>query len=324
MLRMSGFTFAQARDPQHAVELFAGADQAAWLAGGTDLLPAIKLKIQQPKLLIGLGQALPRSIEQQGGELVLGAGLRLMDLARQGPEPLAAAAASIAGPQIRAMGTLGGNVMLDTRCRFYNQSAHWREALGGCLKASGDICHVTGAPKSCVASQCADTIPALLVLGARLRLLSVEGTRELSLSEFLRYDGLRPHAVRPGELLTHVVLPQQGGVGASAKLRPRGSIDFPLISMSAWARLDGPEARIEELRVAIGATNPQPKVLPGLEAFVGQPLDEQRIQAVAEIAWMRTRPQGSLTGDVAWRRQVTRVFVSRLLRRLRSQHQEIE
>lgn len=322
MLRMSGFSFLQARDPQHAVDLFAQSDSAAWLAGGTDLLPAIKLRVQQPKLLVGIGRAIPRTIEQHGDELVLGAGLRLVELERLAPAPLAEAAASIAGPQIRAMGTLGGNVMLDVRCRYYNQSAHWRQALGGCLKADGDICHVTGAPKSCVASQCADTIPALLVLGARLRLLSAEGVREVALSDFLRFDGLRPHDLRAGELLTHVILPRTGGVGASAKLRPRGSIDFPLISMSGFARLEGPEARVQELRVAIGATNPQPKLLPGLDAYIGQPLDEERIQAIAEGAWMRTRPQGSLVGDLAWRRQVARVFVVRLLRRMRAQHQD--
>lgn len=321
MLRMSGFEVRVARSAEHALELWSEVQGAAWLAGGTDILPAIKQGVQRPERLIALHRALPRGARPDGEGLLLGAGTRLVELAALGIPALSEAAATVASPQIRNMGTLGGNVMLDTRCRYYNQSPLWRQGLGGCLKAEGSLCHVTGAPKSCVASQCADTIPALLVLGARLRLLSPAGSRELPLSDFLRFDGLRPHAIGTDELLVGVWLPGAPGLGASAKLRPRGSIDFPQLSLSAFARLEGLEARIEELRLAVGATNPQPRLLPGLDAFLGQPLDEERIQAIGELCWQRTRPQGSLVGDPGWRRQVARVFTVRLLHRLRAAHE---
>lgn len=317
MLRMSGFRVVQASSPQEAVALYADSEGPAYIAGGTDLLPTIKLELRQHRTLIAVGRALSTSVEDDGDDIVIGAGMTLARVAELDLAPLAQAAGHIASPQIRNTGTLGGNVMLDTRCRYYNQSPAWRGSLGGCLKAEGDICWVTNGPKSCVATQCSDTVPALMVLGARLRLVSPAGSRDVPLTDLLRYDGLKQLDLAPGELLTHVIVPRPapGTVAAADKLTVRGSIDFPMLTVAALARFDGP--LLADLRVAVGAVSPQPRLLPKLDAFLGQPLDDVAIDAIGELAWKRTRPQGSLAGDLGWRRDVARVTVRRLLVGLR-------
>lgn len=318
MLRMSGFEVVQPTTPEEAVALFASSPSPAWLAGGTDLLPSLKQGLLAPRTVIALGRALPRQARRVGETLELGAGMPLSQVATLGgPEPLPQAAGHVASPQIRAMGTLGGNVMLDTRCRFLNQSPAWRQALGGCLRAEGDICQVNGSPRSCVATQCSDTVPALLVLDARLRLLGPEGSREVPLEALLRFDGMRSRELEPGELLTWIVLPDPapGTVAEAEKVAMRGSIDFPLVVVAGAARFEG--GLLAGLRIAIGAVGPQPRLLPDLDAHLGQPLDDARIDTIVELVLRRTRPQGSLAGDTAWRRHMTGVVVGRLLRRLR-------
>jgi 4-hydroxybenzoyl-CoA reductase subunit beta len=219
------------------------------------------------------------------------------------------------------MGTIGGNILLDTRCLYYNQSEFWRQALGHCLKAEGDWCHVVGGPKTCVATQSSDTVPALLSLDARIGLLGPQGARELPLRQLYQYNGMDWLRIAPGELLTHVLVPRPAANarGSYQKLRTRGAIDFPQLGVAIQGRFEGrgPSAVAQELCITIGAINPQPRPLPGLDPFIGQALSDEAVHAIGELAFQRSRPQGSVAGDLGWRRRMAAVFVRRGLLALR-------
>lgn len=314
MLRMEDFRFRAAGSWAEARAMWS--PEAVYLAGGTDLLPNLKHRILHPRLLIGLG-GLGRGIHEADGELVIGAGTPLQAVAddprvRSRLPPLAAAAAAVAGPQIRRMGTLGGNVLLDTRCLYYNQTEFWRGALGHCLKAEGDWCHVVGGPKTCVATQSSDTVPVLLALGARLRLLGEGGERELPIRDLYQFNGMDHLRIARGELLTAIHVPLRRGQGSYDKLRTRDSIDFPQLGLALWVELDGD--RLTDLQLVVGAVNPQPKPLRG--SWVGRRLDAALVDEVAAQVHAQTRPQASVHGDVAWRRQMATVFARRALGRI--------
>ena len=318
MLRMDGFDVVVASSYAEALKYWH--PEAMYCAGGTDLLPNLKHRLFQPKTLIHIGD-IPGTASLEGDSLVLGAGMRLSQLAA---DPLvqthlsflASAAGMVAGPQLRNMGTLGGNVLLDTRCMYYNQTEFWRKSLGYCLKAEGDWCHVVKGPKTCVAAQSSDTVPVLLLADAELCFLGPTGGRRLRLRELFRFDGKAHLQITPGELLTElrIPLPGAGFRGNYQKLRTRASIDFPQLSVALGGSFDG-DTPIS-LEGVIGAVNPAPKPLRGLEAFVGQPLSTENIKAIADLAYKQTRPQASIQGDVAWRRQMAAVYVRRGLEQL--------
>lgn len=318
MLRMDGFDVAIARTPAEALALRAETPDSAYIAGGTDLLPNLKHRIAAPKRLIALGAALPHGWWHEGDDVVIGAGTRLTPLTSlRELAPLAAAAGLVAGPQIRNMGTLGGNVLLDTRCLYYNQTAFWRKSLGYCLKAEGSWCHVVGGPKTCVAAQSSDTVPVLLACNARIRLQSLDGTRELSLRELFRFDGMNHLKIEPSELLTHVLVPRppKDFRGSYQKLRTRGSIDFPMLGLAIAGRFDGDVPLA--LDIVVGAVNPQPKPVRGLDGFLGRALDDSSIDEIAELVLKQTRPQGSVAGEPSWRRHMAGVYTRRGLQGLR-------
>ncbi len=320
MLRMQGFTYRHARSWPEALALWSSSPDARYVAGGTDLLPNVKHGLFRPSVLVGLG-GIPGGVREADGAVVIGAMTRLDELAadpvvRSVLPPLAAAAGVVAGPQLRAMATVGGNVMLDTRCLYYNQTEFWRGALGHCLKAEGTWCHVVGGPKTCVATQSSDTVPVLLALDARLRVLGSGGMRELPLRELYRFNGMDHLSLAPGELLTEIVVPAPGPGfrGAYEKVRTRDSIDFPLLGVAVCGRWDGRNPLT--LEIVVGAASPQPKPLRGLEPFLGAPLDDVAISTIADLVHKQTRPQGSVAGDVVWRRQMAAVTTGRVLRAL--------
>ena len=322
MLRMDGFTFQAAHSPEEAVQLWHAHPDAAYIAGGTDLLPNIKHRIDRPGVLVGLGTALPRGWSRVGDTLEIGAGTTLAALSTCAELPvLAQAAAAVGGPQIRNMGTLGGNVMLDTRCLFLNQTAHWRQSLGHCLKAEGTWCHVVGGPKTCVATQSSDTVPALMALGARLRVLGPDGTCELPLEALFRFDGIRNHTLTRGSLITHVQvpLPPVDFRARYDKVRTRGAIDFPQLAVAIAGRMSGvgDACVARTLTVVVGAVNPRPQAIKGVAAFAGRTLDDPTVAALGALVYKRVRPQASVHGDPKWRRHMARITVERGLRALR-------
>jgi 4-hydroxybenzoyl-CoA reductase subunit beta len=322
MLRLPEYVYHRPRQLEEAL-LLLGEHGGAMLpiAGGTDLLPNMKHRLFTPAHLLSL-KSLPelRGIEVRDGELSIGAGETLASisrhsLVRQYAPALARAAGLVAGPQLRNMGTIGGNLCLDTRCTYYNQTHFWREALGFCLKKDGSVCHVTQVGKKCVAAHSADTPPALIALGAAAELVSTAGTRTFPVADFFVADGVANTVRRPGELVTRirVPLPSPGLRSSFQKLRQRNSIDFPLLNVAVAAEI-GEGGVITDLRIVVSALGSRPRVLAGLEKVaVGERLTREVIEAVAERAYQQCHPLTNITLDPEWRRAMVPVYVRRAL-----------
>ena len=326
MLRLAPFRYHRPRTLDEALGLLAEkGGEALPIAGGTDLLPNMKHRLVAPAELVALKQlAELRGVDESDVALSIGACETLSSVARdprvrQYFPSLARAAGSVAGPQLRNMGTLGGNLCLDTRCTYYNQTYFWRKALGFCLKKDGQVCHVTRVGKKCVAAHSADTPPVLMTLGATVELASAAGRRTVPVTEFFVADGVANTVRRPGELVTRITIPLPGpGLRTSyQKLRQRNAIDFPLLSVAAAAELEGDDV-VRDLRVVVSALGSRPRVLTGLERIaVGRRItDEDVIEGVAERAFQQCHPLANITMDPDWRRAMVPVYVRRALAEL--------
>src|ERR1700682_6235398 len=245
MMRLPLFAFRAPRTLEEAARiLHSEGPDAMPLAGGTDLLPNMKRRQQVPHTLLSLRQidAL-RAMQFTDSGARLGACLTLSDIAgdcrfRNGATALAQAAAQVATPHIRNMATLGGNLCLDTRCNYYNQSYEWRKAINFCMKKDGVTCWVAPSSPKCMAVSSTDTAPALMALGARVRLVSQSSEREISLAELYNNDGMNYLRRKPDEILAEVLLDSLHGWRSTYwKLRRRGAFDFPVLSVAAAARL---------------------------------------------------------------------------------------
>src|SRR6266571_5866223 len=252
MMRLPYFRFHAPRTVREAAELLARTPGAMLVAGGTDLLPNMKRRQQVPGTLVGLrGVAELRTITcgatlsgspANDDELTIGAGVTLTELVRdrrirQGYGALWQAAAQIATPHLRNMGTLGGNLFLDTRCNYYDQNYEWRKAIDFCMKKDGQTCWVATSSPRCLAVSSTDTAPALMALGAEVTLVGPNGARQLPLTHLYRNDGIHYLTRDPKEILTSVYVPPSPGARSTYwKLRRRGSFDFPVLSVAAAAR----------------------------------------------------------------------------------------
>lgn len=304
-----------------AVHLATTLPRARYIAGGTDLMPNLKHRLYDVEHLIGLSRIDMGGVDSEGDHLVLGAGITLDVLSadatvKEAVPALAEAAALVGGPLHRSRGTLGGNVMLDTRCLFYNQTEAWREALGFCLKRSGDYCHVIGSKKTCVAAQSSDTVPMLVALGATLGLVTPDGPLEVAIADLYSQDGRTGKHLRVPDtsLLTTIRVPARPA-SVFRKVRRRNAIDFPQLNVAIVARSEG--GTVSDLRIVVGAVMPKPKLLRKMELAVGTTLDDDVIAVLSEAAFKQVRPQTSIQGDVGWRREMARVEVKRGLEALR-------
>ena len=291
------------------------------VAGGTDAVPNLKHRLHEPRRIVSLARVgALRGVRVDGAGLELGALTTLSELAR---EPLLApdfaavarAASLVASPQIRNMGTLGGNLCLDTRCTYYNQTYFWREALGFCLKKDGVRCHVVPQGKRCVAAHSSDVSPTLIAYGAEVEIAGPSGTRRVPCDEFFVGDGIHNNILKGDELVTRVFLPgaARGQRAAYGKLRPRAAIDFPMLSVAGVAR--GNARRIEGLRIVVSALGAKPRLLGGLDALTsGHAADETTFAAVAAAAAKQCRPLINVPYDDEWRHAMVPVMVTRTLR----------
>jgi 4-hydroxybenzoyl-CoA reductase subunit beta len=322
MLRLHEYAYHRPRSVQEAAQLLAAhPGRARLIAGGTDMMPNMKHGLVQPGHLIALRQ-IPElhGIEERDGELVIGAAESLSAVARHPLvqrhfHALARAAGSVAGPQLRNMGTIGGNLCLDTRCTYYNQTYFWRSALGFCLKKDGDICHVTKVGKKCVAAHSADTAPVLMTLGAVADLTSVGRSRSVPVADFFVADGIENTVRGWDEIVTRIRIPLHDGRLRTAfrKVRQRNSIDFPLLNMAAAIVLDDGRA-IERVRLVVSALGARPRVIAGLERVaIGRQLDSGTIDAIAGRAFQQCHPLTSIIVDPDWRRAMVPVYVRRML-----------
>jgi 4-hydroxybenzoyl-CoA reductase subunit beta len=294
---------------------------ARLVAGGTDLLANLKHHLEHPRLLVSLQRVSSlRAITRTPDHLSIGTAVTLAALA--GHEALTAAfdsvaqaASLVASPLVRHVATLGGNLHLDTRCRYVDQTAFWRGAIGGCLKSGGSVCHVVPGGQSCVAALSADTVPALISHDASLVLASPRGERVVPLADYYSADGLRHTGRADGEIATAVRLPWPHGTRRSryVKWSVRRSIDFPLVSIALCFDLDDAGA-IAGARVVAGALAARPRVLSGLDALLGRRLGEPFVaDHVADAAHAQCRPLDNLPYDAAYRRRVIPVHVRRAI-----------
>ncbi len=325
MLRLAPMQVAMPTDLDEALALLA-TPGARLVAGGTDILPNLKHRLDSPPLLVSLARVTAlRGIvrDDTGGVLRIGAATTLTQTAEHADvralfPSLGHAAAHVASPLIRNMGTLGGNVNLDTRCRYVNQTEFWRSAIGGCLKSEGDVCHVVPGGRNCVAAMSSDCVPVLISLGATAMLASPAGTREVVLGEYFVADGTR-HTVRHDDEITteiRVPLPTSPRRAAYTKWSVRHSIDFPLLSVALRFDLehDAVSAPLADLRVVVGVLGARPREVTRLEELRGRSLDDPQVAvAVADRVHAQCKPLENVPYEAPYRREMLRVHVRRAI-----------
>src|SRR5579872_822619 len=288
------------------------------LAGGTDLLPSMRQKLFEPQHVLDLRRINElKGIHESQQGIEIGA---LTTLHRIEHSPvlnkncpvLTEAAKTVASPLIRHMGTIGGNICLDTRCLWYNQSLTWRKGCGFCIKKDGDICHVAPGGTKCWAAFSGDTPPALLCLNAEIEIVSTQGTRRIALSDFYTGIGDNYRKLQPNELLTRIFLPASsaGFNGVYRKLRVRGSIDYPLAGVAVVMKRSN--GHVSNARIGITAVNPAPLLVKGArELLAGNAIDEALAEAAGDLAAKVCKPLTTSALTPEYRREMIRVFTKR-------------
>lgn len=320
MLRLPPFAYLAPKNLDDAVRLLEqhGAD-AMLVAGGTDLLPNLKRRQFEPKCLVGLGGLRElRGIKRDNGNLVIGASTTLTQISQSlNLQALSTAAGLVSSPPLRNVGTLGGNLCLDTRCNYYDQSYFWRKAIGFCLKKDGVICQVAPGGERCWAISSTDCAPVVIALDARVRLLGPQGAREIPASALYRDDGMNYLAKARDEILTEIVLPPADGLkSVYLKLRRRGAIDFPILGVAAALRV-APNGIVEHARIVLGAIASHPvEASDAARILIGQKLTPDVIDAAAQAAYTPAKPMDNADAAYAWRKKMVRVYVQRALSEL--------
>src|SRR5438128_773505 len=306
MMTLPDLTVLRPASVAEAVEALRANPGARVLAGGTDIVPNLKYGMYDTQHLValrGLSSELRYVREDRSGDLRLGAMCSIDELGRSEVvkariPALADACQQIAGPQLRRMGTLGGNLCLDTRCVYVNQSHFWRSALGYCLKKDGTVCHVVAGGKRCVAAASNDTAPVLLALSGSVRTVSPRGQRVIPLDKLYVTDGIHNTVLAADELLVEVRVPSSAAALKQSffKLRARAAIDFPALNLAVAVRLDE-QSKIAELRVAVSALAARPLLLRGLDDLLGRPADEQLAAELGRRAQRQARPLTNIPLD---------------------------
>ena len=316
MLRLPWFEHRAPRSVAEAAKILAGEGPRAMLiAGGTDLLPNMKRRHQAPQVLISVGKIEDLRTVSNG---TFGSAVTLNEIVQnpQTPSALRQAAAQVATPHLRNMGTLGGNLCLDTRCTYYNQTYEWRKAIDFCLKVDGKTCWVATASKRCVAVSSTDTAPALIALNAAVTLVSASEERVVKVEDLYKNDGIDYLARRPDEILTEVSVPS-GWKSAYWKLRRRGSFDFPILGVAAALRFNSSN-EVVEARVALGAVASRPFLVEKVGQFLqGKKLTDEVIAEASELVANRAKPMDNTDMDLYWRKEVADDFAGYALRELR-------
>jgi len=318
MSTLPAFDIAEPSSAEEAVALKSAHPGARFLGGGTDLIPNLLRGIGVPDLLISLAK-IPelRQFEESDDGLLIGAGVHIRDLEnsailRERYAAAGMAAACIAGPAHRGIATLGGNLCLDTRCVFYNQSTWWRAANHYCLKKDGDTCHVAKKGNKCIAAYSGDLAPALMVLDAEVEIVSGNGRRRQRLDEIFRDDGRDYLDLEPADLVVAIRLPARPDVRSGYfKSRIRRSLDFPLAGVAAAMCCDGDV--ISRLAVAITGTNSRPVLLEGPEYLTGAPLNSRLLDDIGKAISRNIQPMRTTVVPSLYRRHMAGVLARRLV-----------
>jgi len=328
MLRLPSFTYLAPSTLKQALEMKGDAGpRGAYVAGGTDLYPNMKRRHQDPQTVISLMgiKKLERIGVPSGGSgygLALGPCATLSGVAahrkvRKQFPAVARAAELVSTPLLRNMGTLGGNLCLDTRCTYYNQTYEWRKAIQFCMKKDGAICWVAPSSPRCWAVSSSDVAPVMVAMGAEYVLLSAQGERVIPAGRFYHNDGINYLTKQPDEILTEIRLPAPDGWDAVYwKLRRRGSFDFPVLGVAVWIKWDG--ETVADARIVLGAVASHPQeIAEANQALRGRALTDDAIAAAAEAAFRPSKPMDNTDFDLSWRKQMTRSYVKSALEELR-------
>jgi 4-hydroxybenzoyl-CoA reductase subunit beta len=335
MLRLPSFTYLQPKTLAEALRMKQDAgpnEGGAFVAGGTDLYPNMKRRQQEPGTVISLmGVKELAGCEMGDGGCVVGACTTLTELAdsptiRQSYRAVAVAAGLVSTPLLRNMGTLGGNLCLDTRCNYYDQSYEWRKAIDFCMKKDGAICWVAPSSPRCWAVSSSDLAPVMVAIGAEYRLVGPGGERVVPAGRFYHNDGINYLTKQPDEILAEVRLPAADGWDAVYhKLRRRGSFDFPVLGVAVWVRWErgtqsAERGTVVEARIVLGGVASWPQEVPEAgAALTGTALEDEAIAAAADAAYRPSKPLDNTDFELSWRKQMTRVYVKRALEELRQE-----
>ena len=322
MLRLPEFNYYQPRTLKQATIALAdlGAD-AMLVAGGTDVYPKMKRGQFTPRHLVSL-RALDelKGIRQSKAGLWIGAGESLTAvshhhlIAKHFPA-LAHAAESVSTPQLRNMGTIGGNVLVDTRCNYYDQTFFWRQAVGFCMKKDGDICLVAPGSSKCLAIASSDTAPVLTSLGTEAILVSKQNVRQVKLAELYRDDGINYSAKAQGEVLKGLIIPKAslGRRNVYLKLRRRGSFDFPILGVAVTMDMDE-HGECRDVSIVLTAVASAPKVVTEATLLLqGKKVTLNLIDAVADAAAKISHPLDNADLDYWYRKRMAKVYTQRAL-----------
>jgi 4-hydroxybenzoyl-CoA reductase subunit beta len=324
-MRLPKFTYHVPLTIGDAVKMMGDAGPSGqFVAGGTDLYPNMKRRQQTPRTVIAVGRIQElRRIEGDGESgLRIGAGVSLTEIVehpvinRVYPS-VARAARLISTPTLRNMGTVGGNLLLDTRCNYYDQNFEWRKGINFCLKKDGDVCWVAPGSAKCWAVQSSDLVPLMVAVGAQLRLVSTVGDRMVSAKGLYNDDGIEYLHKRPEEMLTEIHLPPTNGWRAVyKKLRRRGAFDFPVLGVAASVQVEE-DGTVKDSKVVLGGIAPAPlEVEAAGRALVGGRLDDEHMRAAAEACYLKARPLDNTDHLMNYRKQMARPFVLRALQEL--------
>src|SRR6476469_2364096 len=330
MMRLPKFDYHVPQTIAEAVRIMGDAGPVGqFVAGGTDLYPNMKRRQQTPKTVISVMRL--HELNQITGDgsngLQIGASVTLTEvceneIVKRAYPVVAQAARTISTPILRNMGTIGGNLLLDTRCNYYDQNFEWRKGINFCLKKDGDVCWVAPGSAKCWAVQSSDLVPVMVAIGAKFRLVSTLGEREIEAGGFYNDDGIDYLKKRPDELLVDIHLPPTNGWRASyQKLRRRGAFDFPVLGVAAYIQLEDGQTNghrtVRDAKIVLGGIAPAPMQIDEAgAALIGHSFDDNHIQAAAEAAYIKARPLDNTDFVMNWRKQMARQYTLRALNEL--------
>lgn len=321
MIRLPPFRYLRPHTVAEAAAALAEhPGEAMAIAGGTDLIPNLKRRQFDAKVLVALGHLADLKTFMANGEIAIGAGMTLNDVASRKvvaemAPALVEAVRQIANPQIQRQGTIGGNLCVDTRCNYYNQTHEWRESIGFCLKRDGDICLVAPGSSKCWAVSSSDAAPVLMALDARVVLVGCDGERAIPVRALYQDDGIDYLTKRSDEILSKVLIPKNEGLKCTyRKVRRRGSFDFPVLGVAAAVIMD--RNRISRARLVLGAVHTHPIEVDIANILEGRVLTDDRLDAVADAAFMAATPLDNTDLMYHWRKRIVRVEVRRAFQEL--------
>jgi 4-hydroxybenzoyl-CoA reductase subunit beta len=314
-MQLPGFEHLQPASLGEALDLLAEhGEQAKVIAGGTDLLVSMKQRLLTPDHLVDL-KTIPELdfIGEDDGGVRIGALTRLATIVNS--SLIRERIPVVAAPPLQNMGTLGGNLCLNTRCYYFNQSPFWRQVRGHCYKSGGDTCHVVKGGSKCLATYQGDVAPVLIALDARVRIASKAAERTVPLADLYTGKGKRPLALEPGEVLLEVQVPAAPSktLGDYQKLRYRGSMDFPLVGVAAvLSRENGTVCTGGKVVLTAVSRGPL-AVGEAHEMLEGREVTEKVASEIAEAAYQAARPIDNVGSDADYRRKMVRALTRRAI-----------